>query len=240
METTSFLEGMTRADRRRRFRIVRRKFGAVILPHVAPLLLRRLSKSWKLDRLGTENLDAASATGGFVITLWHGRMMLPLAAHAHKGYDVLVSPSDDGGLVTSILRDFGIGVVRGSTNKKPSRAARELLGRLDGGGRIALTPDGPRGPRHSMNLGPAWMAKVSGYPIVPLGIGCDRAWRLNSWDRFTIPKYGARVALVYGDLIHVDANANDARIQEASDELRRRMLAAEECGFEHVRAPRDW
>jgi lysophospholipid acyltransferase (LPLAT)-like uncharacterized protein len=231
---------MTREDRRRRFRIARRRLGAAVLPHIAPALVRRLSKSWKLDLIGAENLEAAQKAGGMVITLWHGRMMLPIASHAHRGYHVLVSPSDDGSLIIPILSSFGIGVVRGSTNKNPSRAARELLDRLNGGGRIALTPDGPRGPRHSMNLGAAWMAKVSGFPLVPLGVGCDRAWHLKSWDRFTIPKYGAKVALVYGDLIHVPADADDRRLQETTAELQRRMLAAEERGFEHVRAPRDW
>ena len=84
------------------------------------------------------------------------------------------------------------------------------------------------------------MAKVTGFPIVPLGLACDRAWHLKSWDRFTIPKFGARVALVYGEPIRVEPDAGDAEIQGATDRLRKSMLAAEEHGFRHVRAPRDW
>ena len=239
-ETTSFPSGMTREDRRRRFRIARRKLGAVVLPHLAPTLLRGLSRSWKLSLHGEEHYEAACASGGLVITLWHGRMILPISTHAHRGFHVLVSPSDDGGLVTPILGSFGFGVVRGSTNKEPSRAARELLDRLNGGGRIALTPDGPRGPRHSMNHGAAWMAKVSGFPIVPLGLACDRAWHLKSWDRFTIPKFGARVALVYDEPIHVPPDADEAAIHATTAHLRERMLAAEEAGFRHVGATKDW
>lgn len=231
---------MTREDRRRRFRIARRKLGAAVLPFVSPTLLRALSRSWKLELHGTEHLQAAYDAGGLVITFWHGRMLLPISTHAHAGYSVLVSPSDDGGLVTTLLDRFGYEVVRGSTNKSPARAARELLGRLSRGGRIALTPDGPRGPRHSMNPGPAWMAKESGYPIVPMGFGCDRAWYLRSWDRFTIPRFGARVAIVYGELVRVPPDATDGDVDEATEELRRRMIAAEARGFELVGARPDW
>ena len=231
---------MSREDRRRRFRIARRKLGAAILPHVAPLLVRQLSRSWRLERIGVEHLEEGYAAGGLVITLWHGRMMLPISSHAHRDFHVLVSPSDDGSLVIPILSSFGYEVVRGSTNKEPSRAARELLERLSGGGRIALTPDGPRGPRHSMNAGAAWMAKVTGFPIVPLGLACDRAWRLKSWDRFTLPRFGARVALVYGEPIRVAADATDDDIRETTERIRTGMLDAEARGFECVQAPKDW
>jgi len=231
---------MSREDRRRRFRIARRKVGAAILPHVSPTFLRILSASWRLERIGVENLQAAYDAGGLVITFWHGRMILPISTHAHAGYSVLVSPSDDGSLVTRLLDSFGYEIVRGSTNKNPARAARELVERLGRGGRIALTPDGPRGPRHSMNPGPAWMAKITGYPIVPMGFGCDRAWYFKSWDRFTIPRLRAHVAIVYGDLIRVAADATDDDIDGATDELRRRMIAAEERGFELVGARPDW
>lgn len=211
-----------------------------MLPYVAPTLVRQLSRSWKLEVHGDEHLHAGYEAGGLVITLWHGRMMLPISSHAHAGFHVLVSSSDDGSLVLPILSSFGIGVVRGSTNKEPSRAARELLDRLNGGGRIALTPDGPRGPRHSMNLGAAWMAKLSGFPIVPLGLACDRAWHLKSWDRFTIPKFGARVALIYGEPIRVAAGAKDDELHRVSDALRQSMLRAEEEGFRRVGAAKDW
>lgn len=34
--------------------------------------------------------------------------------------------------------------------------------------------------------------------IIPLWAEADRAWRLNSWDRFLIPKPFARVRVFYG------------------------------------------
>jgi len=34
--------------------------------------------------------------------------------------------------------------------------------------------------------------------ILPVHASADRAWRLNSWDKFLIPKPFARVAISYG------------------------------------------
>ncbi len=231
---------MSRADRRRRMRIVRRKIGAAILPHVAPGFLRALSASWKVEVLGAEHRDRAFGREGMLATLWHGRMLVPLPAHRDQELCVLVSPSDDGTLITTMLERFGYRTVRGSSNKNPARAIRELLTNLRGGGRIVITPDGPRGPRHSVNPGPAWMARETGYPILPCGCVCDRAWYLKSWDRFTIPRFGARVTLVYGEPLYVDRTASDEELDRVTEEVGARMLAAEEQGFRHLGRPPDW
>jgi len=231
---------VSRADRRRRMRIVRRKIGGAVLPHTAPHLLGLLARSWTVERLGVENYEEVRSKPGWMASLWHGRMLVPLPAHRDTGLKVLVSPSDDGSLITMMLERFGYGTIRGSSNKNPARAIREMLGDLQQGGSIVITPDGPRGPRHRVNPGPAWMARATGFPILPCGFVCDRAWHLRSWDHFTIPKLGARLALVYGDPIYVGPDATDEDVQQATEEMRERMLAAEERGFRHLGREPDW
>ncbi len=231
---------MTREDRRRRMRIARRAVGAAVLPIAAPATLRALSGSWRIEKLGREHYDAAARSHGWIATMWHGRMLLPLREHAHTGMSVLVSPSDDGSLVQSLLTRFGYRTIRGSSNKSPAKAIRRMLARLEEGGGIVITPDGPRGPRHRMNPGPVWMARETGYPILPVGFGFDRAWSLHSWDRFTIPKPRARVVIAYAEPIHVDANADDDEIERLTEHLSACMLDAERSAFEHIGAERDW
>jgi lysophospholipid acyltransferase (LPLAT)-like uncharacterized protein len=231
---------MTRANRRRRIRRLRRRLAAALLPHVAPPLLRFLSRSWKVEIVGQDHWDEAWAAPGMLATLWHGRMVVPITAQAGKGLNVLVSPSADGKLVPPILERFGYRWVHGSTNKNPAKAVREMLERLKAGGRIVITPDGPRGPRHSTNPGPAWMARETGFPILPVGAATDSAWRLSSWDRFTIPKRGARVVVVYAEPLYVPPDAGDAVIDRATEEMRRRMIAAEEEGFRRLGCAVDW
>jgi hypothetical protein len=231
---------MGRAERRRRLRRARRKLGALLIPIFAPPLLKTLARSWKVERLGVPHWDEVSARPGMLATLWHGRMVLAIPAGAGANLCVLVSPSADGQLVPPLLRRFGYSWVLGSSNKNPARAVREMLGRLKAGGRIVITPDGPRGPRHGANPGPAWMARETGFPILPVGLATDRAWRLDTWDRFTIPKWGARVVVHYAEPIHVPPDADDGEIARATEEMARRMMAAEERAFGHLGVPPDW
>jgi lysophospholipid acyltransferase (LPLAT)-like uncharacterized protein len=226
--------------RRASIRHARRKLGAVTLPIVAPVLMRTLSKSWKLEELHRERFNLGFDHPGRLITLWHGRMLLGMSKHKGKSHRVLVSPSDDGSLVVPLLERFGYSVIRGSSNKRPERALREMLRSLREGGTIVITPDGPRGPRHQVNAGPAWMASVTGFPILIVGSACDRAWHLKSWDKFTIPRPRARVVLAYAEPLFVERGADEKTLQAASDELQRRLVAAEVEAFEHLGVERDW
>ena len=173
-------------------------------------------------------------------TLWHGRMVVAMPFAAGSRMSVLVSPSADGRLVPPILERFGYSWVLGSSNKNPARAAREMLERLRAGGRIVITPDGPRGPRHSTNPGPAWMARETGFPILPVGFATDRAWRLESWDRFTIPKWRARIVVSYAEPLEVGSDASDEELARVTEEMKRRMIAAEEDAFRHLGVAPDW
>lgn len=231
---------MGRAERRRRLRRLRRRLGAFLLQHFGPTLLRALARSWKVERLHVEHWDAAYARPGMLATMWHGRMVLGIPAGAGNGLSVLVSPSADGQLVPPMLERFGYSWVLGSSNKNPARAVREMLDRLKAGGRIVITPDGPRGPRHGTNPGPAWMARETGFPLLPVGCVTDRAWRLNSWDRFTIPKWGARVLVNYAEPIEVAPDASDEQLAHATETMRTRMIAAEEEAFRHLGVAPDW
>lgn len=222
-------------DWRRRMRIARREAARPFVRGIAPTVLRALARTWNTVYLGEEHLAAATVDGGgCFMALWHGRMILSMPGHAHRDWQVLVSPSDDGDLSQSLLERFGYGVIRGSSSRGGARALRVMLEHLDRGEVLVITPDGPRGPRHSTNPGLAWMARATGRAIVPCGFVCDRAWRARSWDRLAIPKARARVALVYGAPVRVAREGGDAELERATALVRERMLAAERRGFAHL------
>lgn len=226
---------------RRRFKRARRKAGKPLARWVVPGVLRALSKTWKSETIGQEHVErAAGESGGHFMSLWHGRMLLSMPIGAHRNYHVLVSTSGDGDLSGAMLERFGYHVLRGSTSRGGARAVREMLGVLESGATLVITPDGPRGPRHSMNLGLAWMARVTGYAIVPCGFVCDRAWRAKSWDRMTVPKPGARVVTVYGEPIRVSRDGGQVELDAATDLIRERMIAAERLGFARLGVEQDW
>jgi hypothetical protein len=219
---------------RRRYRIARRTLGGWVLRGFGPTAMRRLAGSWKTEELGREHREGLGDDAGFLICLWHGRMLMGMDFFGRRGWRVLVSPSDDGDLSESMLRRFGYGVIRGSAGRGGARAVREMLGALGAGERVILTPDGPRGPAHSMNPGVAWLARATGHPILPIGIACDRAWRMNSWDRFTIPKPRARVVFTWGEPIEVDRDSGEEQMRRATETVRERLTDAERRSFAHL------
>lgn len=216
-----------------RWRRFRRRVGGWLVERLAPWLLRLLALTWRVERRGDAGQALQRGPRPWIVAMWHGRMLalMPLRGHCGRNIGVLVSPSDDGGLAQRALRAFRYRVVRGSLSRGGARALREMHDLLAGGGQLVVTPDGPRGPRHGMNVGIAWLARSSGVPIVPVGLAVDRAWRLRSWDRFTIPKPFAKLCVVYGDPIVVDATASDGDLERIAARVRATLLAEERAAF---------
>ena len=226
---------------RRKFKRTRRRLGLYLAKFCGPFVLRRLARTWKLSMHDAENYaPIESESTGYFMSLWHGRMMLGLSHHGKRQWVVLVSPSGDGDISQSVLEGFRYRVIRGSTSRGGTTALREMLKELERGSVLIITPDGPRGPRHTMNPGLAWMARATGRPIVPLGFAVDRAWRLKSWDHFTIPKFGARIAMVYGEPVRVPRGATPEELEQASLTVQARLIAAETRAAELLGVPRDW
>jgi lysophospholipid acyltransferase (LPLAT)-like uncharacterized protein len=77
------------------------------------------------------------------------------------------------------------------------RGLRALVRAARAGRDLALTPDGPRGPRGEFKPGALAAARMTGLPIIPLAVDASPVWRLGSWDGFMIPKPFAEVRIEY-------------------------------------------
>ena len=161
-----------------------------------------------------------------VILFWHNRLFL--AAHVFRKFRGqskvwgLVSSSRDGAWLAAFFSLVGIGSVRGSTSQRALGATRELIVRLNDGGDIAITPDGPRGPRYKFGRGAVRFARNTGAPLLLVSGSIDRFWRLNSWDGFFLPKPFSKVYLrVFRIKSFDDLKANSE--PEAADILRQKL-----------------
>jgi lysophospholipid acyltransferase (LPLAT)-like uncharacterized protein len=172
---------------------------------VAAPAVRLLAGSWRMSTQHEERWRPIyEARRPHVFLLWHEVLLPLLWHHRRQGIVIIVSENRDGQYLADFARMLGYGAVRGSSSKGAARALLGAVRELQTGRSVAFTPDGPRGPRRELKPGVVAAAQRGGAVIVPIHARADRAWRLDSWDRFLIPKPGARVTVSYGRPFEVD------------------------------------
>lgn len=166
-------------------------------------LLATLIRTWgRTLRFEADQETLARLTKSDVpvaIVLWHNRLFLsPEIFRRYRRKRAvygLVSASKDGAWLAALYRMIGIVPVRGSSNRFGREAARQLIGKLQEGHDLGITPDGPRGPIYSVEPGVLVMTRRTNAPMVLLGAEFGPALRLRSWDRFVIPCPYSRIKM---------------------------------------------
>lgn len=168
-----------------------------------------------------------------IFATWHNRLALSLPVYQRltrlhppgRRFAGLVSASRDGGLLARTLELFGAEAVRGSSSRRGAQALRELISAARRDCDIAVTPDGPRGPKYRAQEGAILAAQVTGLPIVPVGINLGWRWALGSWDAFQIPLPFSRCEVRVGERLVVPRELDAARREELRIELEHRLKA---------------
>ncbi|MBS4235723.1 lysophospholipid acyltransferase family protein [Campylobacter vulpis] len=129
----------------------------------------------------------------YVILFWHGRLaLMPFAfkrfGKKSKRAFVMISHHNDGELIARLIHFYGLNVIRGSTFKGASGALRSAFKVLEQKDDIVITPDGPRGPRHSISDGAILIAQKKSVKIRILNYEASRFWEFKSWDKMLLPK----------------------------------------------------
>lgn len=200
----------------------RQRLILAVVPRLASWLYRALFATCRVEIRGQEILDQLAAEhrlalGGF----WHETIGLMACIHRNRDYCTLTSISFDGELATRFAHRFGFTAARGSSSRGGVAALSHMEREVRRGSRVAYTLDGPKGPRRRAKPGIGYLAARTGMPVVPGAIAVDRAWRLRSWDRFIIPKPGARILMQYGAPIDAPPQAT----ADAARETARRVEA---------------
>jgi hypothetical protein len=192
---------------------VKKKLEVLIVPPLAYVILQFIyftcKKRYHFDK------DKVKDTPS-IFVFWHGElMMLPFAYRDYrksKNIDTIVSQHHDGEIATRLLHFFGGGTIRGSSSKGGLKALKDAFASLKRGRDIGITPDGPRGPRHSVADGAAVIAQKKGVPVVTMNVKMSRCWRLSSWDKFAIAKPFSTLDYYYSDPFYLtDMSLDDAK-----------------------------
>jgi len=133
-----------------------------------------------------------------IMAVWHGELGFPPFFYArtlrpNKELSILISEHKDGEYIARTMEYLGLNAVRGSSSRGGARVLLQAMKRIRSGSDIAITPDGPRGPRHVVQDGIIALAQKQNVPIIALSIQAERYWQFSSWDRFMIPKPFSKV-----------------------------------------------
>ena len=173
------------------------------------------------------SIDPASQqfNGPCVYLVWHEYIPFLFYLRPHCQISLLLSRHGDAEWLAQAVQFYGFGTVRGSTARGGVTALREMM-RVGEGQNLVITPDGPRGPRRSFAAGAIMVSSSLGIPLVPIGLGYDRPWRIRkSWDQFAVPRPGSRARVVAGPRISIPGDLD----REAMTYYRQRISGLLEC-----------
>ena len=203
-----------------------------IVPRATALILAAIGSTLRFEVIAEEGAVPATPPAKGIFCFWH-RCTLPCGWYFRKfKCSILISQSFDGELIARTLGLLGYNSVRGSSSRGGFAGILSLRDVLAQGDPVVFTADGPRGPIYQTKIGPVKLAQMTGEPIGSFYLLPERAWVVNSWDRFMVPKPFSRVAVSWAREVRVareDASPEDleTKRQELNDALERARTQAE-------------
>lgn len=200
-------------------KIFLRQLGQIVIPPFIYVVMRIL---WYTSSKKFHFITPIDEEQHICVT-WHGELLMSPQAyrHIHKKHksSAIISQHFDGQLIASTLNFLSIRPLRGSSKKGAKKVLLEAFRAVKNGEEVLITPDGPRGPRHSMSDGAIGLAVKSNLPIFVMNYKASSYWQLKSWDKFVIPKPFGTI-----DFYMQSISLDGLSLEEARDLLLEKML----------------
>lgn len=190
-----------------------------------------LHRTARLTVHGDEHVrQMLQSDGPAVMAAWHGQGHL-LLAYLIGRFDlsrvsVIVTDDERTQVLAPMVRVMGgrpFAISAEDHTVAGPRRMLELIRDLRGGRIGYIHPDGPDGPARVPKEGVVFLAALSGAPILPFGAFTTSGYRLDRWDRYSLPLPFCRIALVIRAPFQV---ARDRDRSEALDLLTRELTLA--------------
>lgn len=195
-------------------------------------------KAWFAD----PNVDPAfSPLPRRIYLFWHEYLLFPFYLRGHCDVAILLSRHRDAAILAEAGWLMGFEPIRGSTRRGGTAALCRLL-RKGQAKHIGITPDGPRGPRRQLAPGAVYLASRLQMPVVLIGIGYDRPWRIRgAWDQFAVPRPFSRARAILSEEIFIPPQADRTTLEYYRSYLQSRLtdltLQAEAWAASGTRKP---
>ena len=150
----------------------------------------------------------------YIFCCWHNRLFLgPHLLPRNRVINALQSSHSDGMITSLAFQYLGMNVILGSSKKGGMQAFRKMVKRLQLGESIAITPDGPKGPKENVKEGIIKLAQITNTPIIPLVWVTRKSKIINSWDNFVLPYPFSKGIYCFGKPIKIKKNINIDKIE---------------------------
>lgn len=201
-----------------------------LIPAIAYIIIRIISRTLHLKIIGAESIIEGKLNGkNYIFCFWHNQFfVMPyyyIKILGRHPISILTSLSRDGEYISHLLQRFGFSTIRGSSSYAGDIALRMLIREIEKGNDVAVTPDGPRGPRHIVQPGIITLASLTECPIVPVGYKINNKKILHTWDRFIIPYPFTKGAFTIANPIYAPRDISDLEKEEIRQELEKTLLS---------------
>jgi lysophospholipid acyltransferase (LPLAT)-like uncharacterized protein len=191
-------------------------------------MVRLYLSTIRIRILNEESLMTHIEKGGkAIVAFWHQRFFGVIGyAKRFRIFQpsAIISKSLDGDLIAQVAIRLGIRPVRGSSSRGGREALAAMIKDLAVHSMAIHAVDGPKGPMKVVKAGLIRMAQLSGAQIFPVYISVDRAWMVNSWDRFLIPKPFSRILVQWDHPIFVPGGINNKTFENIRLQVEERMM----------------
>lgn len=203
------------------------RFAALVLIWSISVLIRLWRRTLRVEVIDESGVVENQYAQGMVAVFWHNRLafvpsFFPKKIRQHTA--AITSASRDGEYADILVRQFIGATVRGSSSKGGGKAMLEVKTLLQKNWTIAISIDGPRGPRYQIKPGAALLAKRLKAPVFAISINAPNRWEMGGWDRLQVPKPFSKVQLRLSKRVEIPPDCDlrteaVARIQNALDEI---------------------
>ncbi len=183
--------------------------------------LRLIGPTLRFELVGVHNAIQIRSSGEPCVgAFWHRCIFPAVWMWRNRGIVVLNTVNFDGQWTRRVIERLGFGTAQGSSTRGAIEGLTAMARHLGAGTHVALTIDGPRGPRFVAKPGALILARRTGKPISVFHIALSRAHTFKkSWDQFQLPYPFSRAVMFVAPPIHVATDADSDVMKQKQAEV---------------------
>ncbi len=201
----------------------------LVVPPIFLSIYFLLLKSWKFRLEAPAEVFNRYVKEGerkpCIFSFWHSDDLALLGFCSFRDLGILISHSNDGELMTKVLKMLQFKVIRGSSSSGGTKGLMGMILYIKEGGQVAVAVDGPRGPLHEVKPGVVELTRRTQEPIIPVRAFAEDAWFIpKSWNKTFLPKPFTKIRIVFGEPIWAPGEAHNLDVRQQQSEAHRQLI----------------